>query len=160
MAGRQRIREAIAGIGRGMVFMLQRSAAAAVSWSLSMNRDLFLRAKEGVKRLQCAQFALLLIRICRRVRRTPQSQRDCVLKPRVARNELPWVTVGDMSNPERVASSCVPCLTQPRWGCDRNERPPRVVASLQPWALRRNPVGIRVCSLARLRIRSSSLSAL
>src|SRR6185503_13853482 len=36
-----------------------------------------------------------------------------------------------------------PWLTQPRWGCDRNERPPRVVALLQPWALRRNPFGIQ-----------------
>src|SRR6185503_116814 len=33
--------------------------------------------------------------------------------------------------------------TQPHWGCDRNEQPPRVVASLQPWALRRNPFGIQ-----------------
>ena len=33
--------------------------------------------------------------------------------------------------------------TQPRWGCDRNPRPPRVVALLQPWALRRNPFGIQ-----------------
>src|SRR6185503_9936809 len=31
----------------------------------------------------------------------------------------------------------------PRWGCDRNEHPPRVVASLQPWALRWNPFGIQ-----------------
>src|SRR6185503_3835206 len=68
-----------------------------------------------------------------------ESQRDSATKPRVARNELPWVSVGDISNPERVASSCMPWLTQPRWGCDRNEPPPRVVALLQPWALRRNP---------------------
>src|SRR3989442_682556 len=33
-----------------------------------------------------------------------QSQRDCVLQPRVARNELPWVTRLRCSNPERVAS--------------------------------------------------------
>src|SRR6185436_4654540 len=33
--------------------------------------------------------------------------------------------------------------TQPRWGCGRNKRPPRVVALLQPWALRRNPFGIQ-----------------
>src|SRR6185503_8733544 len=72
-----------------------------------------------------------------------ESQRDSATKPRVARNELPWVRVVDISNPERVASSCVPWLTQPRWGCDRNERPPRVVALLQPWALRRNPFGIQ-----------------
>jgi hypothetical protein len=54
----------------------------------------------------------------------------------------------------RRACSRVPCLAQPRWGCEGNERPPRVVASLQPSALGRNPVGIRVCSLATLRIRS------
>src|SRR6185503_3006313 len=72
-----------------------------------------------------------------------ESQRDSATKPRVARNELPWVRVVDISNPERVASSCVPWLAQPRWGCDRNERPPMVVALLQPWALRRNPFGIQ-----------------
>src|SRR6185503_3110312 len=33
--------------------------------------------------------------------------------------------------------------TQPRWGCDRNKHPSRVVAWLQPWALRRNPFGIQ-----------------
>src|SRR6185503_8645428 len=49
---------------------------------------------------------------------------------------------------------CVPGWTQPRWGCDRNQRPPRVVAALQPWALGRNPVGIHVCSHATMRIRS------
>ena len=72
-----------------------------------------------------------------------ESQRDSATKPRVARNELPWDRIVDISNPERVASSCVPWLTQPCWGCDRNERPPRVVALLQPWALRRNPFGIQ-----------------
>jgi len=33
-----------------------------------------------------------------------QSQRDCALQPRVARNELPWATVPEF-NPERVAST-------------------------------------------------------
>src|SRR6266705_3027124 len=32
-----------------------------------------------------------------------QSRRDCVLQPRVARNELPWVVRGNLTNPERVA---------------------------------------------------------
>ena len=34
-----------------------------------------------------------------------QSQRDCVLQPRVARDELPWVTVGMVFNPNGVVSS-------------------------------------------------------
>jgi len=34
-----------------------------------------------------------------------ESQRDSVSKPRVARNELPWVTCRLHLNPERVASS-------------------------------------------------------
>ena len=32
-----------------------------------------------------------------------QSQRDCVLQPRVARNELPWVAVRRVFNPNEVA---------------------------------------------------------
>jgi hypothetical protein len=38
------------------------------------------------------------------VRRTPESQRDSVSKPRVARNELPWEIGLDVNNPERVAA--------------------------------------------------------
>ena len=34
-----------------------------------------------------------------------QSQRDCVLQPRVARNELPWESVPGCANPERVAAA-------------------------------------------------------
>src|SRR5262249_20274572 len=37
--------------------------------------------------------------------RGEQSQRDCVLQPRVARNELPWVGGRTLSNPERVPPS-------------------------------------------------------
>src|SRR2546430_511736 len=72
----------------------------------------------------------------------PQSQRDCVTKPRVARNELPWVN--------RL------CRLQPQWGCvtllSLSRNPvgvvpiraglPRVARSSQPWALGRNPFGI------------------
>jgi hypothetical protein len=32
--------------------------------------------------------------------------------------------------------------TQPRWGCRNLQRTPRVARASQPWALRRNPVGI------------------
>src|SRR2546428_267974 len=39
-----------------------------------------------------------------------QSQRDCVLQPRVARNELPWEIVPRCTNPERVAG--LPCLQE------------------------------------------------
>src|SRR5258708_628338 len=33
-----------------------------------------------------------------------QSQRDCVLQPRVARNELPWEIVPRRTNPARAAA--------------------------------------------------------
>ena len=33
--------------------------------------------------------------------RSPQSQRDCASKPRVARNELPWVNVQRRTQPQR-----------------------------------------------------------
>src|SRR6266496_1086956 len=40
------------------------------------------------------------------VRRNAESQRDSATKPRVARNELPWVNTENEYNPERVAASC------------------------------------------------------
>src|SRR5438034_68066 len=41
-----------------------------------------------------------------------QSQRDCVLQPRVARNELPWVIVGEAAQPQR---GCGPRRSALRW---------------------------------------------
>jgi len=35
-----------------------------------------------------------------------QSQRDCVIQPRVARNELPWVTFAIVFNPNGVVPDC------------------------------------------------------
>src|SRR6185369_3164510 len=35
---------------------------------------------------------------------TFESQRDSIIQPRVARNELPWVTDQNAGNPERVES--------------------------------------------------------
>src|SRR5258708_36982884 len=55
-----------------------------------------------------------------------QSRRDCVLQPRVARNELPWEIVPRYANPERVAAT-VCCTEQGNTG--RN--PFRVDASLR-----------------------------
>ena len=42
---------------------------------------------------------------CRHRRRLLQSQRDCVLQPRVARHELPWESGPSVHNPERVAAN-------------------------------------------------------
>jgi hypothetical protein len=47
-----------------------------------------------------------------------ESQRDSGLQPKVARHELPWVNVvQNFSNPNGVAASRRPIVTQPRWGC-------------------------------------------
>src|SRR6266699_3537771 len=130
--------------------------------------------------------------------RQRESQRVSATKPRVARNELPWVNEVDRSNPERVVAQgerkrgcTMPGIRQrlleriPKGfrnkaqGCEgratlgkggrcfttptglrpvrataaggRNpfrvviDRPhdPRVARSSQPWALLRNPFGIR-----------------
>src|SRR5882757_11441333 len=47
-----------------------------------------------------------------------ESQRDSGPKPKVARHELPWVNVvQNFFNPNGVAASRRPTVTQPRWGC-------------------------------------------
>ena len=47
-----------------------------------------------------------------------QSQRDCVPKPRVARNELPWGSESQRQNPNGVSAlDNVHRGSQPRWGC-------------------------------------------
>ena len=47
-----------------------------------------------------------------------ESQRDSATKPRVARNELPWVRGAQKNNPHGVATSAVqqPPKPKPRWG--------------------------------------------
>src|SRR6187431_1425064 len=95
-----------------------------------------------------------------------QSLWDCVPKPRVARNELPWCNGSARQNPNGVSALVnVHRGSQPRWGCCfarlspsvprsspilRSSGPPRVKPDLeataeggQPWALLRNPVGIQ-----------------
>src|SRR6266566_6170310 len=55
-----------------------------------------------------------------------QSRRDCVLQPRVARNELPWEIVPRYANPERVAAAV--CGTEHR---NTGRNPFRVGPSLR-----------------------------
>src|SRR5207247_2367792 len=55
-----------------------------------------------------------------------QSQRDCVLQPRVARNEQPWVAADRFLNPNGVVPCVQRCAATPlylfsaRWGLDRS----------------------------------------
>src|SRR5438132_730473 len=45
-----------------------------------------------------------------------QSQRDCVTKPGVARNELPWVHQPDRLQPQRGCVTLPPLNHDPAWG--------------------------------------------
>src|SRR5678815_3242374 len=81
-----------------------------------------------------------------------ESQRDSATKPRVARNELPWVTGAQNNNPNGVAIRGVRSpKPKPRWGFVFQIRCPRVARSSQPWALGHNPFGIGRLSKADLR---------
>jgi hypothetical protein len=74
----------------------------------------------------------------------PQSRRDCVLQPRVASNELPWVNCPRRRQPQRGCGLRSPVNRRNPVGVGRAWVPfPRVARCSQPWALRRNPVGIR-----------------
>ena len=85
-----------------------------------------------------------------------QSQRDCVLQPRVAESaRLPWVSVRADFQPQRLCplSAIGP---HPRWPTPPAF--PRVARGSQPWAWGRNPFGIlpamvrqRVASQAQLK---------
>src|SRR6266853_206046 len=74
-----------------------------------------------------------------------ESQRDSAIKPRVARNELPWEEGPDIGdNPERVVADDHgnKTMPQPRWGCESSVALPRVARSSQPRAELHNPFGI------------------
>src|SRR5258705_3419216 len=66
-----------------------------------------------------------------------ESQRDSAMKPRVARNELPWVQFNNDSQPQRgcggVGFSMVP-VAQPFQGWILRVLFPSVARSSQPWA--------------------------
>ena len=75
----------------------------------------------------------------------PQSRRDCVLQPRVASSELPWVNCGGKCQPQRGCGLRFSLNRRNPVGVDRARVPfPRVARCSQPWALSRNPVGIRL----------------
>ena len=88
----------------------------------------------------------------------PQSQRDCVFQPRVARNELPWVHRQSLLNPEGVASRVADPCSNPFRVEGILRTTPRVARSSQPWAEGWNPVGIlqlfsrKALGLAQLRL--------
>ncbi|MCI0621114.1 MAG: DUF1559 domain-containing protein [Acidobacteria bacterium] len=81
-----------------------------------------------------------ILRIC-------QSRRDCVLKPRVARHELPWVRSAKTNNPNGVATRSTHCFgAETPLGFCPSDPLPRVARSpqpSQPWALLQNPIGIQ-----------------
>src|SRR5712671_5343764 len=70
-----------------------------------------------------------------------QSQRDCVLQPRVARNELPWENRWNESQPQRgcvrdTHGAARRLLAATQLGLiDHLASLPRVARSSQPWAL-------------------------
>ena len=80
-----------------------------------------------------------------RVQGNGESQRDSGTKPRVARNELPWVRPAMNRQPQRGcghARCSHRIMPQPFQGWIHCPSFPRVARSSQPWASRRNPVGI------------------
>ena len=94
-----------------------------------------------------------------------QPKRGCVLQPRVASCELPWVFVFPLPNPK---AGCA-CLsrprqsrkpTQPRWG----SFPFNVVTQgrhpgCQPWAGGHNPFGVEDTNTALIKQNNASLRA-
>jgi hypothetical protein len=86
--------------------------------------------------------------------RFAESQRDSVLQPRVARDELPWVKVEEDNQPQRGCSQRRNARRRegtccnPFWVGDHAAGPPRVARSepdwstSQPRAKRGNPVGV------------------
>ena len=87
-----------------------------------------------------------------------------------AKRELPWVKwPHKLTTPTGLrpgASAQTPrrlrmedrrkIETQPRWGCDLDQRFPRVAPTSQPWALLRNPFGISTAKMSKLQARDLS----
>src|SRR5437867_9348293 len=76
-----------------------------------------------------------------------QSQRDCVIQPRVTRNELPWVACRIGFQPQRGYGGSARSAATPLGLVAGSVNLSKVARSSQPWALRRNPVGIHLRSL-------------
>jgi hypothetical protein len=72
-----------------------------------------------------------------------KSQRDSVLQPRIGAQRLPWVAVSYVFQPQRGGGQSVLSLDATPLGLVRKSNVrPKVARASQPWALRRNPVGI------------------
>ena len=71
-----------------------------------------------------------------------ESQRDSVMQPRVARNELPWVAGQIVFNPNGVVTSARQKNCHNPVGVEYDfESKPKVAAGRQPWAGGRIAVG-------------------
>ncbi len=80
-----------------------------------------------------------------------QSQRDCVLQPKVGAQRLPWVSHVEPEQPQRGCGETVSATVATPLGLLALAHPvPRVARSSQPWAEGQNPVGIRVITGALL----------
>ena len=94
----------------------------------------------------------------------PPSQRDGIIQPRVARDELPWVSSSYKSSTLQGLYRLLSMNTRaPIYGAEERQEEraatlsglmgllfvsPRVARSSQPWAERRNPFGIERNGLA------------
>jgi hypothetical protein len=73
----------------------------------------------------------------------PESQGDSIIQPRVGEAaSLPWVTRRFSSQPQRGCITFAPQRYNPVGVENILDGRPRVVASLQPWAELRYPVGV------------------
>ena len=72
-----------------------------------------------------------------------QSQRNCVLQPRVARHELPWETGAKAQQPQRGCGPAGEGGRNPVGVETITGIAPRVARASQPGALGRNPFGIQ-----------------
>ena len=99
---------------------------------------------EPPRRSDCCSLSLRAVHSPQFLYSFPQSRRDCVLQPRVASSELPWVNCVGRCQPQRGCGLRSPLNRHNPVGVDRARVPfPRVARCSQPWALSRNPVGIR-----------------
>ena len=83
----------------------------------------------------------------------PQSQRDCASKPRVARNELPWVMHLEISNPNGVAALCGGS-TQPR-GVAAIRATVELIAPSQNCGWTTQSLALKMCIMFRSPLRSA-----
>ena len=69
----------------------------------------------------------------------PESQRDSIIQPRVARHELPWVNREKNFQPQRGCINIAPNRCNPFRVDSSSHCVPRVARPSQPWAERHYP---------------------